>query len=210
LRPLGTQSLRNPQAGCVLSRVLEAVSRRNDWFVVIACHPTQAAALPTDVDNALVVHQAPQLGMLRRASVFVTHAGFNGLKEAVACGVPMVAVPLSHDQPRNAALVVYRGLGLALHAPTLTAAAVATAVDHVMSDASIRAACHRLRRTFRETSGYDRALSAIDSLMAEGPPRLQSSGAMRGLGGDATRPFHGLPGARWSRPGSGPPVARSV
>ena len=46
--------------------------------------------------------------------VFVTHGGSNGFQESVYHGVPMVVIPMAGDQPRQANLVQYKELGVAV------------------------------------------------------------------------------------------------
>jgi hypothetical protein len=67
--------------------------------------------------NAVVVSEAPQIDVLRRAALFVTHGGFNSVKEAIHFGVPMLVAPLFYDQPGNAARVVHHGLGARANFP---------------------------------------------------------------------------------------------
>ena len=57
--------------------------------------------------GGLVVPWCPQLDVLAHPSVgcFVTHCGWNSAVEALAAGVPMVAVPQWSDQPMNAMCV---------------------------------------------------------------------------------------------------------
>jgi UDP:flavonoid glycosyltransferase YjiC (YdhE family) len=56
----------------------------------------------------------PQLRVLAEADVFITHAGFGSIKEAIYYGVPMLAYPLDphYDQNGNALKLEYHGLGL--------------------------------------------------------------------------------------------------
>jgi zeaxanthin glucosyltransferase len=53
--------------------------------------------------NALVVSSAPQVELLKRAVLCITHAGLNTALEALAQGVPIVAIPIGYDQPGVAA-----------------------------------------------------------------------------------------------------------
>ena len=50
-------------------------------------------------DNALVVDFAPQLALLDRARLLISHAGVNTVLEAISRAVPMVALPRGYDQP---------------------------------------------------------------------------------------------------------------
>lgn len=55
---------------------------------------------------------APQLELLKRASVCITHAGFNTVIESLANGVPQVAIPITHDQPGVAARIADKKTGV--------------------------------------------------------------------------------------------------
>lgn len=61
--------------------------------------------------DTIVVRTAPQLELLKRAALCITHAGLNTALEALARGVPMVAIPIGFDQPGVAARIAYHGVG---------------------------------------------------------------------------------------------------
>ena len=58
--------------------------------------------------------RVPQMQVLAHTDVFVTHAGFGSIKEAIYYGVPMLAYPLDphYDQNGNALKLEHHGLGL--------------------------------------------------------------------------------------------------
>ena len=62
-------------------------------------------------ENIQVKTFYPQLEMLKHAAVFVTHAGFNSVNEALYFGVPMLALPLVNDQPMVAKRITSLGVG---------------------------------------------------------------------------------------------------
>ena len=64
--------------------------------------------------NLYVFQQVPQIDLLTRCDLMITHGGMNTITECVFAGVPMLVYPLSPnwDQPGNAARIVYHGLGL--------------------------------------------------------------------------------------------------
>nr|UHH90540.1 UDP-glycosyltransferase [Nicotiana benthamiana] len=57
---------------------------------------------------------APQATILQHASIggFVSHCGWSSFMESVKFGVPIIAMPMHIDQPMNARLVVYIGMGV--------------------------------------------------------------------------------------------------
>lgn len=57
---------------------------------------TEGYKLPRNVN---LFARVPQIEVLKRASLFVTHAGMNSTSEAIEWAVPLVCVPLQADQP---------------------------------------------------------------------------------------------------------------
>ncbi|RQH11362.1 glycosyl transferase family 1, partial [Okeania hirsuta] len=62
-------------------------------------------SLPNLPGNSLVVKYAPQLELLQKATLTITHAGMNTTLECLNNAVPMVAIPIAFDQPGVAARV---------------------------------------------------------------------------------------------------------
>nr|UAJ75001.1 glucosyltransferase [Buddleja davidii] len=62
----------------------------------------------------IVEKWAPQAKILSHSSVggFVSHCGWNSLKESIDFGVPIIAMPMHLDQPMNAKLMVELGVGV--------------------------------------------------------------------------------------------------
>ncbi|MGW3962653.1 glycosyltransferase [Amycolatopsis sp. NPDC005003] len=96
-------------------------------------------------DNVELASFVPQRAVLAASDVFVTHAGFGSVREALSAGVPMVAVPLFADQPANAERVGELGLGIRVGAAGLTAEGLAGAVARVLGDPAYRSAARGFR-----------------------------------------------------------------
>jgi hypothetical protein len=200
---LGTRSLRSPEALELLRTIVRTFAERDDFFLVLACPERQREALGPELAGARrsvwAVAAAPQLALLRRASLAIIHAGFNSVKECAAYGVPMLALPLSHDQPRNAALISYRGLGVALDFRRLTRSLLHQRLTEVRDSAHIRANGLAMRDVLRASMARGAELDCIDALIdggsaraephvsrAEAAPRASSGVAgSPGLGGQA-------------------------
>ena len=93
--------------------IIEVARSRPHRQWVIA---TGAGLNPEDLEYSLsdivIVKKAPQLEILRRAHLMVTHGGANTIKECAFMGVPMISFPLGYDHPGNTARMVHHGLGL--------------------------------------------------------------------------------------------------
>ncbi|MGW0890111.1 glycosyltransferase [Saccharopolyspora sp. NPDC002578] len=127
--------------------------------------------LPVDdverADHVHVVDRAPQQLLLPCAQLFVTHGGYNGIREAMRAGVPMVVMPLFGDQHDNARRV--ESLGLGERVADRRSAELLTACRAVLSDSSYTA---RVRHAQRELL----ALPCVDEIV----PRLESIVASAG------------------------------
>src|SRR5260370_16753107 len=67
--------------------------------------PEKISSLPA---NSIVVKNAPQMELLKRSALCITHAGLNTPLESLTQGVPMVAIPVSIDQPALARKIPYQ------------------------------------------------------------------------------------------------------
>jgi MGT family glycosyltransferase len=122
----------------------------------------QFTNLPRD---PIVVPFAPQLELLKRAAVCITHAGLNTALESLANGVPMVAIPITNDQPGVAARVRWTGSGEAVPLNKLTASSVRDAVSNVLTNPQYR---HRAAKLQAEIAGLrplDRASEIVESAL---------------------------------------------
>ena len=84
----------------VFRTIVEAAYAPGRQIVLsIGAHLT-SEELGTVPPNAIVVNHAPQLEILQRAHLCITHAGLNTVLEALAQGVPLVAIPVAYVSAR--------------------------------------------------------------------------------------------------------------
>ncbi len=62
-------------------------------------------------DNFFVYPFVPQLEILKKASLFITHGGMNSVNEALYYGTPMLVIPVGNDQPTVARRIETLHLG---------------------------------------------------------------------------------------------------
>jgi MGT family glycosyltransferase len=115
--------------------------------------------------NPLVVRFAPQLEILKRAALVITHAGLNTVLESLSEGVPLVAVPLGNDQPGVAARVKARGAAVVVPRRRLNRARLRAAVMQVLQEARYREAAQVLQRAIQQLDGPGRAADLIEKVL---------------------------------------------
>jgi MGT family glycosyltransferase len=112
--------------------------------------------------RALVVNYAPQLDLLARTRLTITHAGLNTVLESLSQGVPMVAVPVSNDQPGVAARLAYVGAGIVVPYSKLNSARLGTAVRRVLASDSYRQRATSLQAAIQRAGGVQHAANVIE------------------------------------------------
>lgn len=152
--------------------VLDAMRERPHLQAVVAIGPYLK---PEDLkcpENTLLTSNIPQLELLKRASVIISHGGFSSVKESIYFGVPMLLVPMSYDEPGNAARVVYHRLGLRQQFDHLSAVTLGRDIDTLLNDASYRVNIRRLSETFVHLEQTSPACAVIEKVLAGQEPWL--------------------------------------
>ncbi len=119
------------------------------------------AALGPVPENFLVWAYVPQLDILSRARVFVTHGGMNSAMESLYYGVPMVVIPQQGEQALTARRIAEMGLGIALEKEAVDVTTLREAVERVANEAAFRQRVQHMQQFTREAGGYQRAVDAI-------------------------------------------------
>ncbi|RKR92384.1 N-glycosyltransferase [Micromonospora pisi] len=105
-----------------------------------------------------------QRTLLPTVDLFVTHAGFNATHEAVAAGVPMVALPVFADQPANADRIAELGLGERLDVAELTEAGLVGACERVLGDPGFRWRAGAMQRQHLGSPGFAQLVTDLAEL----------------------------------------------
>ncbi|MBN1138578.1 MAG: glycosyl transferase, partial [Anaerolineae bacterium] len=111
--------------------------------------------------NFVVRKHVPQLEILKRADLFVTHGGMNSVSEGLWYGVPLVVIPQGSDQYLVASRVEALKAGVALDKRRITPQALRQAVDSIMFDEGIRANIETIQDSFHKAGGFVRAADEI-------------------------------------------------
>ena len=113
--------------------------------------------------NVIVVEKAPQLELLKRAALCITHAGLNTTLETLAQGVPMVAIPIAYDQPGVAARIAHHGVGEFIEVDDLTVDGLHALIQKVLKTPAYRENAQRFKNIIAKRHGLDVASEAIES-----------------------------------------------
>jgi zeaxanthin glucosyltransferase len=112
--------------------------------------------------NTIVVSSAPQIELLKRAALCITHAGLNTALEALGQGVPMIAIPIGYDQPGVAARIAYHGVGEFLEVEDLTVKRLSQLIQQVRRNQSYYDKARYFKKVIAQTRGLDMAAELIE------------------------------------------------
>lgn len=125
-----------------------AATRALGWrSVLVTSFPQQ---LPRSLPgNALPFGRTSFAGLFPRCRAVVHHGGIGTTAQAFAAGVPQLIMPLSHDQPDNAARVRKLGVGDYLYPSAFTPGAVANQLRRLTASASVARNCGEIKDKIR-------------------------------------------------------------
>jgi len=131
-------------------------------------------ALPPLPGNPIVVGFAPQLALLKKATLTITHAGMNTVLESLSNGVPMVAIPITNDQPGVAARVAWSGTGEVVSLKGLKVTDLRAAITKVLTQESYKQNALKLQTAIQAAGGVKKAADIVETVLKTGKPVLRS------------------------------------
>ena len=111
--------------------------------------------------NVVVTPWLPQLDVLARAAVFVSHGGMNSVSESLHYGVPLLVIPQMGEQELVGRRVEQLGAGLYLAREKATVAALKASVDRLIGERTFRDRAAEIGRSFKAAGGSTRGAAAI-------------------------------------------------
>ncbi len=142
-------------------KCLNAFQDESYQVVMSIGNKTGISELQNIPKNFIVKNYIPQLEVLKRADVFISHGGLNSVSEALYFGVPVIAIPMANDQPVVAKRLAELGAGLNLNMTEVTSEILNHMVNTVLTDPSYRQQSWEISNTFIESGGYKKASDLI-------------------------------------------------
>ena len=156
---LGTLQNKNPK----LFRCFAEACRGMDVQLVIAgANRDSLGALP---ENVLTVSYAPQLDLLQKASLTFTHGGLNTVLDSLDCGVPMLVMPITYEQPAIAQRVRWVGAGEMIPISRLDPSTLRAQIAKVLGDPAYARAAQHIAGAIRAAGGVKRAGDLIEDVL---------------------------------------------
>lgn len=147
--------------------VLETFRRLPEWQLVLSVGKLHAPESFRDIPpDAILVQYAPQLQLLERARLFISHGGMGSVKESVYFGVPTLLFPVGADQPGNSARMAFHGLGVRGDLQSVTPEKLLHLIDGVEHSPEIRSRLARFSKVYRNLDEERPGLRWIEEQIA--------------------------------------------
>jgi MGT family glycosyltransferase len=147
-----------------------------DAQLVISLGDPASAGPPTDLPGCpIVVSFAPQQQIMDRAALVITHAGMNTTLGALSSGVPMIAIPITNEQPGTATRMVHTGAGEMLPVSRLTTSRLRQLITRVLGTETYRTQALRMREAIQQAGGVARAADITVQAVRTGQPVLRTA-----------------------------------
>lgn len=168
---LGSQAHLYSEGKQFLQVVVDVMWEKQDCQMILATGPKIGPGdLCSIPPNVFIVQTAPQLQILKRASMMITHGGLNSIKECVYFGVPMIIFPMLRDQPLNAARVAYHGLGVRGDLHKLNARELLGMMNKVDGNPAFKMRVEKMGKRFREIEEAQPSLHIIEKALSSACP----------------------------------------
>lgn len=137
-----------------------------DWVIAIgkALGVDEFENIPA---NVILVNQAPQLELLKKASLMITHGGPSSVKECIYFGVPMIVFPLWFDQHGNVARIIYHGLGTSGNFETVDTETLRNLIGETTNNHRYIENLKKLQTIFHEQEKLGLSVAIVEKLITD-------------------------------------------
>ena len=150
----------NRQAGRFFSAAADACRRLGRRGILLTRYTEHLPSrLPRGVRH---FEYAPFSAVLPRVAALVHHGGIGTSAQALAAGIPQLVMPMSFDQPDNAARLVHLGVASVLPPVRFNGGAVARQLATLLRSAAVHQRCAEAAQKFEGADPISRTCDLIE------------------------------------------------
>jgi zeaxanthin glucosyltransferase len=145
--------------------IAEACTKCNVQLVISLGDRRSPEMLDGLPGNPVVVRYAPQLELLKKSEIVITHGGLNTALETLLEGKPMIVIPKAFDQPAVAARLRWLGVAEVLTREDLSVQRLHSTLSKVLNEPRYRSAAGEVQIKIRSARGLERAADLIEGAL---------------------------------------------
>ncbi|WP_298422726.1 glycosyltransferase [uncultured Kordia sp.] len=132
-------------------RLIDAVRSLSDTILILSVGKNfDQKSLGTIPAHVYIYERVPQLEVLKKVKLMVTHGGLNSVNECIFNGVPMLVdtLGLPYDQNGNAARVAYHGMGLRANIRKEATTELSKKIQQILNDSSFKENILKMQKVY--------------------------------------------------------------
>jgi zeaxanthin glucosyltransferase len=157
-------TLQGARAG-LFRKVAEAAKAAGCRLLIAHGGRLDAAAIRRLPRDTWVEPWVPQRAVLARASLAITHCGFNTVLDALSMGVPLLSLPLAFEQPATAARIERAGAGRTVTPLRAGKSRLQREIGTLLGDPAYAARAGALGREIAAAGGVSRAADLLEEML---------------------------------------------
>ena len=128
-------------------------------------HSLSDAAVQALSRTCVVVPYAPQGDLLARAQLTLTHGGLNTVLDSLSQGVPMIAIPITYEQPAIAERVRWARVGQVIPLSRLTVSLLRQTIQDMLQSNTYSECAKTLAQAIHRAGGVTKAATLLESVL---------------------------------------------
>ena len=154
------------EASSRVDTLVRALTELDCSAIIAAGWAGDNVAFPAEPDRINVVDEVPQPLLLQCCDLFITHGGFNSVRESLRLGVPMVVTPMFGDQPTVARACERLGVAHALTTAPPTVDVLTRGCKQVLTNIGYRARTRTVQREILALPPLDTLIDDLEDLVS--------------------------------------------
>ncbi len=154
----------------LLAAIVQALATEPVNLIMTVGPDLDPVVVDPQLPNVRVERWIPQQLVLPHCAAVVTHGGYGTVTAALTHGCPLVLLPISADQPHNAAGCAAAGVGINVAPSERSPETIRAATTEVLRNPAYRLAAQHTRREMLERPPLEHGLDLLETLARERIP----------------------------------------
>lgn len=154
----------------VFRRLIAAFADGRHQLIVSAGRAYGRLRSGSPPSGVLLFERVPQVALLPRVDLVISHGGNNTVNESLMAGKPLLVLPVGGEQADNASRVVYLGAGLRADVRRSSPAELRALADRLLCEPGFRARAQAIAAMVARTEGAVVASRLVQRVAATGAP----------------------------------------
>lgn len=153
-----------------IQKIIAIFSNRPDKIIYISTGIDINPSIFKNVStNIILAPKMPQVDILKKSKLMISHAGLQSINECMVLGVPMLVYPLipDLDHKGNAARVVYHNIGIRGNIRRDSIKQIEKDIDKVLSDKKIHESCKKMQEAILSCKDFENGIEKIEKYITE-------------------------------------------